>query len=180
MFRYLKKITYSLDGNEKEVANILSAFILRRVKIDNTLVLQSFVLNSGSTPESMAEEIYDEVEHYIPILLVNDVVNPYKQWYLDFAAIEEYTRKKYQNGVEGIHHFFDISKDRRCDEWDSANYLDDWNSNPSSLPAYIRPVTNLEFEVGENEAYREISVIHPRFISQFSDELENLLRYSTS
>lgn len=175
MFTFFKRIKYPLDGYNKEVTNILSAFILRRVKIENAFVFQNVHLDSSSTPEVLSLKLYREVEHYISILIANDVVNPYKDWLLDFDVVDAYTKKKYVDGSEGIHHFFNITKDRRCDDWDSEKYMAMWKVNPQSLPAHIRPVTNLEFEIGENEKFREIRVIHPRFINQFTQDLQKVL-----
>lgn len=175
MFVHFKRINYPLDGYNKEVTNILSAFILRRVKIDSTFIFQTLHLDTHSTPETLSLSLYRSIEHYISILIANDIVNPYKDWLLEYNVIDEYTERKYSNGSEGIHHFYNIDKERRCDDWDTEIYKEMWDINPTLLPANIRPVTNLEFEVESNEKFREIKIIHPRFINQFTQNLQNIL-----
>ena len=54
MFSFMKRIKYPLDGYEKEVTNIISAFILRRVKVENAFVFQNISLNSSLIPEALS------------------------------------------------------------------------------------------------------------------------------
>lgn len=176
MFSFIKRIKYPLDGYNKEVTNIVSAFILRRVKVENVFVFQNVQLNDGKTPEELSLELYKEVDHYLAVLIANDVVDPFTGWVMDYDSLEEYTSAKYESGVDGIHHFYDLEKDRSCDEWDNEVYMNMWNTSPSQIPATIRPVTNLEYESDRNNSRKSITVINPRFINQFTEDMKNVIR----
>lgn len=176
MFSFIKRIKYPLDGYNKEVTNIVSAFILRRVKVDNAFVFQTVQMRDGTTPEELSLEVYNDVEHYLSVLIASEIINPFTDWPMDYTSLEQYTMAKYSEGVDGIHHFYDLDKERICDEWDHEIYKNMLKTDSENIPKTIRPVTNLEYEIEMNNSRKSIRVINPRFINQFTEDMKNVIR----
>jgi hypothetical protein len=162
----------STSYEKKTVTNILTAFLLKRDQINNLLFFQRYVINDGETPMSIAKKLYkDERLHWV-ILLVNEIVDPYYDFILPSNFFEKFVNAKYEDGIEGIHHFWDTNIDRECDEVDSAKYRD----NLSLVPAGVRVVTNYEYEVEQNGDKREILVVNPVYIVEFVEMIRKTLK----
>jgi hypothetical protein len=172
-FRYFPKINYNTDGLPRNVVNISTAFLLKRIKIDNTFVYQRYILHDGELPESVSDKLYKTPKYYWTILLVNNIIDPMTEWYMDSSTLEKFVEAKYPDGLYGIHHFYDTRIDRICDDVDDA-YFRTLIGNPS-FPSEVVPVTNYQYEVELNEKRREIIVINPRAISRFADEFQRIL-----
>jgi hypothetical protein len=177
MFKHFNKIKYTAEeGQTADVTNILNAFILRRIQIENAFVFQKYRVNDKETAESISEKIYGTNEYYWIIYLVNDVICPFTGWIMSFTEIDKYCEKKYQStgGSNGINHFYNINDERRCDDYDTLNYFAAYETDASSLPAHIIPVTNYEYENDLNEKKRDIVVIHPRAVRKFVEDFRKL------
>lgn len=172
MFRYFKKIYYNDNGIKREVSNIVNAFVLRRVEIEYASMFQKYRIEGRETPESISDKMYGTVDFYWTIMLVNNIIDPYTDWATDFYEIEQLCEKKYPSGIEGIHHFFNVNKNRMCDDYDDYVYRIQYTQNPESLPEYIRPVTNFEYEQDRNGMKRDITIIHPRAIRKFVEDFK--------
>lgn len=170
-FKKFKNVLYSLDGYSKEVTNILTAVLPRRLNVDETYIFQKYQVSSGQTPESVAEELYKSPHDFWVLLVINDIVNPYLDWAMADEEVEAFTIKKYGNPY-GIHHYTWIQTGKYLDEMDEAH----WRAQPpEDLPELIHPVTNLEYETDQNLERRQIIVINPRYFSKFVESFQKAL-----
>lgn len=171
-FRKFGSLMYAQEGFHKEVTNILTAVLPRRLNVDETYIFQTYQIASGERPESVADKLYNDAQLYWTILVINDIINPYLDWAMSDEEVEAYTRKKYNGNVYGIHHYFWINSGKILDEVDENH----WRSMPpEDLPELISPVTNIQFETEENTKRRDILVVNPRYISRFVESFNRAL-----
>lgn len=177
MFRYFDQIDYIAEtGQKRRVTNIVNAFILRKIQIENAFVFQKYTVKDKETAESISEKIYGTNEYYWVIYLVNDVVCPFTDWLMSYSELDKYTEKKYPSGSNGIHHFYNLNTEKMCDDLDTQNFRIAYDENATTLPAHIKPVTNYEYESDKNELRRHITVVHPRAIRKFTEDFRKIFQ----
>ena len=93
--------------------NIVARNILRRVVMsDETKASRgAFVeyhIKDGERPEHIADRVYGNPEDHWIVLLSNDIIDPYHDWYKSSAAMDEYISTKYG----GFSVFFTNSSDQ--------------------------------------------------------------------
>lgn len=79
--------------------NVLCCDITRRVRITNPLktpnLFYPLELNSGMRSDQLSDAYYEDSELDWLILMTNDIVDPYYQWYLDEVNFDAYIVEKY-------------------------------------------------------------------------------------
>lgn len=78
--------------------------ILRRVGLTDEITgsdsaFIKYDIKDGERPEHIAERIYGDPEYHWIILLTNNIIDPYHDWYKSDASMEEYVAKKYSGKV---------------------------------------------------------------------------------
>lgn len=91
----------------------LARNLLRRVGLSDGLksVDAAFVkydVLDGERPEHIADKLYGDPELHWLVLLANEIIDPYHDWYKSDAAMEEYLGRKYS----GYHVYFTDPQDR--------------------------------------------------------------------
>lgn len=172
-FKYFPRINYSVDGLPRNVVNISTSFLLKRMRLDDSLLFQRYIVQDGETPESVSEKIYKTPKYYWTILLANNIMDPMTKWLMESSMIEGFVNAKYPDNITGIHHFYDTAAERICDDVDDA-HLRTLVGTPD-FPSEIMPVTNYQHELNLNEERREIVVVNPRAISRFADDYQRML-----
>jgi hypothetical protein len=194
-FKKFPKISYSFIGSKEKkiVTNILTAFIMKKIKSFRTMLFQTYTLKDEDTPESLSQTLYDSPYHYWTLLISNNVINPFYEWSLSKNIIEKLTEKKYKNGIiykktdgtnytlplsigiNGLHHFFNINTGRQCDDVEDEYYREKYSRNPRSIGNNIIPVTNLEYENEVNLKNREILIVAKHNLVRFEEDFNNML-----
>lgn len=172
MFKEFGKIYYEQEGFNKEVQNILKSYHVKRIQIDDSFLYQYYIVQDGERAETISERLYNNTRFYWIILLINNIINPYTDWPMDQLELEEYTKVKYKNPF-AIKHFIDLRNNRIADDIDDRNYR---NLGPGSYPAYITPITFYEYERLENVKKKEIVVVNPKYIFEFLDYIEKIIK----
>lgn len=65
-------------------------------------------INPGDTPDTVAEKVYGDSEAHWVIMMVNDIVDPHLDWYMDEEVFENFITSKYgsiSEAVSTIHHY---------------------------------------------------------------------------
>lgn len=166
-FRKFKTIPYAVDGYSKEAMNIITAAVVKHFNVDKAYVYQSYVVQAGATPESLAFELYGDAGKYWTILLVNGIVNPFTDWPMDADVLEEWVAAKYGN-VDKVIDFQDVQTGDLLDDVAKADMYE-WIEAGNPVPNNIRPITALAYEMERNQEKGNISVIAPRYINTFVD-----------
>jgi hypothetical protein len=165
MFRNFPKIGYVLDNKI-----LVATDIFRRIKLsslaENELLLVDYTIEAGQRPEDVADILYDDPKLYWTVLLVNDIVDPYNEWYYSPEQLEALVEDKYGAGNgSNTHHWITLDNPLVCVEYDTAKLA----------AGEIKEVSHLEHEQYENDARQDISVVNPKFIQDFLTEFNRLI-----
>lgn len=93
-------LQYPLDISGQGVRFVFVRNLLRRIALSEDLtqgvgVFLSYDIKDGERPEHIAERMYGDPSFHWIVLLCNNIINPYHDWYKSGTVFEEYTQKKY-------------------------------------------------------------------------------------
>lgn len=151
---------------------MLNAQVVKGV-LSKTSVVYPYTLEEGDTPTMIAYDYYGSVDYVWLVLMSNNMIDPYTDWYksqLDFAA---YIDKKYGShpyAMSTIHHY-------------KHNTDPDYPMVTPTTYAYMlpeeqgqfSPVYIYDYEQQRNEARRTINLIDSAHAPRIALELERLL-----
>ena len=177
-FSQFPTISYDVtgDGTTTEIKDILLRVKVRDYVKNNRAWFAKYIISDGVTPEMVAFNIYGRAAYHWIVLLFNQITNPYYEWPLkrnDFFAFinDKYTTgAKVQGSVNpttpnGIHHY-EISQQ-------SGNT--NVKIKVESTVAGAVAVTNLEYEETLQQKKREIRILKPQYLGQFTTEFKTLM-----
>ncbi|QFR57944.1 baseplate wedge protein [Stenotrophomonas phage Moby] len=166
-FNKFGTVNYSLDGYNKDAMNIITAAIVKRLRVDESYVHMRYTISDGEIPEGVANELYKDPQLYWTILLVNAIVNPFLEWPVSTDVLEDIVKAKYGN-VNKIIAWQNNTTGLYYDDVDSAK----WQAmvdNGQQLPMAVHPVTALAWENDLNTKRAQIVVVDPKYINLFVD-----------
>ena len=180
-FASFPKIYYDSggQGNLKLVTNLLKRVAVRSKVKDNTMLYDTYDVKNGESPESIADKLYDDPELHWVVLLVNDITDRYHEWPMKEQQFLSYLNEKYDN-PDGVHHY-EISQE----SGDTTNKVEVYNPDLltdagalSDSDAYssATTITNREYEESQQDEKRKIRLLDPRYVSQFVDEYQRLIK----
>ena len=164
-FKAMPRISYK--ANEK---TILTKDIFRRVSLDrrinSKLAVNAYYVKDGETPEMLANNFYSTPKYHWVILTVNDIVNVNEEWPKNQSLLFDYTEAKYgQGNALKDHHYRLVS---------NTSIVVDYDVDAIAAGT-IEAVSNLDFEISENEKKRQIYVLKPEFLAQFVTSYKSLM-----
>jgi len=178
-FKNFPTIIYDAVGNGefKDVKNLLRRVAIRAKVKTNALLYDTYDVKEGESPESIADKLYDDPELHWVVLLVNDVTDRYHQWPLNYSQFNQYIADKYDN-VDGVHHYelaqSSGNTDTKIEVYNnSALYSGDQDFYSSATT-----ITNREYEETQQDQKRQIRLLDPRYLQQFVEEYETLMKES--
>lgn len=147
---------------------IIEDFFLRVAPSKNytsasVLLLSTFIVD-GERPEDVSYRFYNSADFHWVVLLVNNIVDPRKEWPLANKDVHTYTIQKYGH-LDDVHHYRTVNGKHEITGY--ANLL---------AQGVIEPVTNYEHELEVNEAKRSIKVLDPQFLAEFVSDLQHQIR----
>ena len=165
------------QGKFKDVTNLLRRVALRSKVKSNVLLFDTYDVQEGETPESIADKLYDDPQLHWIILLVNNITDRYHQWPMTTPQFQAYVTEKYAD-PDATHHY-EIAQDSGDTDTkievysNSALYTGDTDFYESATA-----ITNYEYEESLQDEKRKIRLLDPRYVDQFVDEYKNLMRES--
>ena len=158
-FANIPNIIYDSENNDnfKVVTNLLRRVKIRANVKENSVLLDTYDVKNGETPEIIAHKLYGDPELHWVILMINDITDRYHQWPMNTSQFLAYINDKYDN-VDGVHHY-EIAQssgdtDTKIEVYEnSALYTGD-----SDFYASASIVTNFEYEENEQDKRRKIRV----------------------
>ena len=178
-FKNFPTIIYDAVGNGefKDVKNLLRRVAIRAKVKSNTLLYDTYDVKEGETPESIADKLYDDPELHWIVLLVNDITDRYHQWPMNFSQFNQFITDKYDD-VDGTHHYelaqSSGNTDTKIEVYnDSALYAGD-----NDYYGTATTITNREYEETQQDLKRQIRLLDPRYVQQFTEEYETLMKES--
>ena len=152
--------------------------ILRRVKQRNAIksgqfIFDTYDVKNGEKPEDIAYKWFGDAQLHWVILMTNDVTDRYYQWPMNDAQFEEFIADKYSN-PDGIHHY-EVTKDSGRTTGQGPNdysHLVEVNSDTDNAIS----ISNREYEERIQDKNRSIRLLNQRFLSDFIEEFDKLIK----
>jgi hypothetical protein len=164
MFKNFPQFGYALDSRLIVATDIFRRVALSDIAI-NELLLTKYTIEAGQKPEDVADILYDDPKLYWVVLLVNNIIDPYNEWYFTPEQIRSLVEDKYGVGNSGnTHHYIVADNPLVCVQYDAQKLAS----------GEIKEISHLEHEQLENDARQNISVINPRYIQDFLTEFNRL------
>ena len=172
MFEKLPVLPYPYTGGV-ELAGLPLANLPGRVDIDKSYLIERKIVLDGETPESLAHKLYRRADLHWTLLYLNNVRDPHTEWPIRAAFLREFADLKHGlNSMETIHHFVDIRDGREIYDMEAEVFI---TAGPP-YPEWLHPVSYYEMEVDANNERRKIVAITSRYILDFVELYENLIR----
>ena len=162
-------------GQYKDVTNLLRRVAIRTKARTNALLFDTYDVKEGESPESIADKLYGDSELHWVIMLINNITDRYHQWPLSSGQFLDYINDKYDN-VDAVHHY-EIAQssgntDIKIEVYEnSALYTGD-----SDFYASATLVTNRNYEDAKQDEIRKIRLLDPKYIEDFVDEFQSLMK----
>lgn len=152
---------------------LLSARLVKNV-LSNSTLLYPYTLEEGDTPTMIAFDYYGSVDYVWLVLLANNILDPYTDWYKSQDQFHEYIIKKYgsiEQAQQTISHYASNS-DLAAPEVSVTTFQ---LSTPEEQ-GNLSPVYAYDAELSSNERKRQIQLIDKAYASRINLELERLLK----
>jgi|TARA_R110002167_G_scaffold366302_2_gene594592 hypothetical protein len=175
-FENIPKIFYdSMNiGRPKVVTNLLRRVSVRANIKANTLLFDTYTIKEGETPEIIAHKLYNDPELHWVILLINDIIDRYHQWPMNFSQFNQFIADKYDN-VDDIHHYeFTQLSGKQNVKIEVYNNSALYNGDKDFYSTAVA-ITNREHEEIQQNIKRQIRLLDPVYIEEFKEEYINLI-----
>ena len=157
------------SGQTKDVKNILRRVSVRSKVKANVLFYDTYDVKEGESPESIADKLYDDPELHWIVLLVNDITDRYHQWPMTGGQFLDYLNDKYTN-PDAIHHY-----ETTQTSGDTKVKIEVFNEVDDDAYTGLTAITNREYEENEQDKRRQIRLLDPSFVEQFTEEYQKLI-----
>jgi len=171
-FTYFPKMYYDAvgNGNPKLVTNILKRVKVRDGIKNDVSLFDKYQVKFGESPEIVSYRLYDTVDYYWTILLMNNIRDRFYEWPLSEQQFEEYVNAKYTNPL-AVHHYEVTQSSGPTTSLDNSHLIE-----VDSDTVGATTVSNYEYERRRQDNLSLIKVVRPDFISAFVEEFAKLVR----
>ena len=193
-FRELPNILYPsfLPEKTSSLDYILVKNVFRRVKLrddlfNNFTIFNKYEIPEGARPDTVAEDLYGSSNLDWVVLTVAGIINVRNEWPLSNRDLYNYANDKYGESLNS-NRFFETTEVK-----DSSGRLilpkgkvvdsDFTIPKPGTPTATLNPVTgisNYEYEPRLNEEKRNINVLREENITEFLDDMREIMTYQES
>ena len=173
-FNYFPLMAYDIKGdkNYKLVTELIKRVKVRNAIKDGLVVFDKYDVKYGENPEDIAFKYYDDAELHWVVLLVNNVVDRYYEWPLTDPQFQLFLTDKYGAGSEDAIHHYELAQTSGPTSSSDDSHMLEVNSDTDNAT----PITNREYEEREQNKLRQIRLLDRRYVSQFVEEFERLIR----
>lgn len=173
----------SIDYDGFKIPNLMINLGLTYDLIKGQFTHRQYTIIGAPRPEQLSYSIYQSTDYEWVLMLINGVIDPWYGWIKEDDTVRAYADKKYASfgGSNGLHHHYDpetyeeyynlTQPDPDVNRW--FNVLDT-DKLAVQYEGQLIPVTNVEFEMNENEKLRKIMIIPPNEIRAFVDTFERV------
>jgi len=131
--------------------------VLKRA-LENVTIYDEYDVVDGETPEIVSQKIYGRSDYHWVIMLFNNRVDYLSEWVMTYDRLEQYCKDKYgEEEIYSVHHYEDAE----------GYIVDETYTSPT-------PISNIDYEVVQNENKRRIKLISKRVLQQLIDEFTAL------
>ena len=175
-FDSFPKILYDSKGNGevKIVTNLLKRVAVRTKVKTNALILDTYNVKNGETPESIADKLYDDPELHWVVLMINDITDRYHQWPMYEQQFNTYVSEKYDN-PDGVHHYEVAQSSGNTSTTIEVYANEALYTGDTDFYSNASIITNRQYEEREQDKKRQIRLLDPAFLDQFVEEFKILM-----
>ena len=163
------------SGNYKLLPDILRRVKARTAVKEGRYLFDSYDVKNGEKPEDIAFKFYGDAELHWVVLMTNNVTDRFYQWPMTQPQFDEFLTDKYGAGNEdGVHHY-EVTQDSGRTSGQGPNdysYLVEVNSDTDNATT----ITNREYENRQQDKYRSIKLLDRRYLNDFIEEFDNLIK----
>ena len=186
-YQYFPNIIY----DDELIKDISRRFAIKYIeKPGSKPYFYKFEIKDWNTIENIAYDIYGSSDYIWAIMIANNIIDPINDWLKKEDEVMEYAVKKYgKTRLNSAHHYecngikF-ITKQKTIIDA-RGTYLSGHliptdvyqaivEAFPFAVITDVNVVTNIEYEIAENEKKRIINVIYPELIPRIQDEIKKL------
>ena len=173
-FNYFPLMAYDIKGdkNYKLVTELIKRVKVRNAIKDGLVIFDKYDVKYGENPEDVAFKYYDDAELHWVVLLVNNIVDRYYEWPLTDPQFQAFLTDKYGAGNEDSVHHYELAQTSGPTSSSDDSHMLEVNSDTENATT----ITNREYEEREQNKLRQIRLLDRRFVSQFVEEFERLIR----
>lgn len=131
------------------------------------------------TPETVAFDFYGQTGYNYIVMLMNDIVDPYFDWFMPRDILTEYCISKYglPTVVDGVYisdGYFAVN------HWihNGVQYAKPYDPTGlirGSAPFEAAAVSHFQYEEQRNDAKRRIKILHPALLQNLEQEVDILI-----
>ena len=173
-FSYFPLMAYSIKGdkNYKLVPEIIKRVKLRSALKSGVMLFDKYDVKYGENPEDIAFKYYDDPQLHWVVLLTNNITDRYYQWPLTDPQFQLFLTDKYGAGSEDAIHHYELAQTSGPTSSSDESHMLEVNSDTDNATA----ITNREYEEREQNKLRQIRVLDRRYLNQFVEEFERLIK----
>jgi len=193
-FRELPNLLYPsfLPNKKSSLDFVMVKNLFRRVKLRDDLsssfvVFQKYEIPEGARPDTVAEELYGTPNVDWVVLTVAGILNVRNEWPLSNRDLYNYCLGKYGESLNSVRFFetTEVKDDSGRLVLPKGKIVDSGFTipNPSNPSATLNPVvgiSNFIYETRINEEKRNINVLRQENLSEFIDDMREIMTYSSS
>ena len=193
-FRELPNILYPsfLPEKKSSLDFILVKNVFRRVKLrddlyKNFVIFQKYEIPEGARPDIVAEDLYGSPSLDWVVLTVAGILNVRNEWPLSNRDLYNYCLDKYGESLNSVRFFetTEVKDDSGRLVLPKGKIVDSGFTipNPSNPSATLNPVvgiSNFIYETRINEEKRNINVLKQENITEFLDDMREIMTYQES
>ena len=193
-FRELPNLLYPsfLPNKKSSLDYIRVKNVFRRVKVrddlyNNFVIFQKYEIPEGARPDNVSEELFGTPNLDWVILTVAGILNVRNEWPLSNHQLYNYANDKYGDSLNSTR-FFETTEVRNNNgklilpkgKVVDSNFTIPNPNNPSATLNPVVGISNFIYETRLNEEKRSINVLREEYLSQFLDDMRDLMIYSKS
>ena len=177
------KVSYDIKQNGKTslVTDISLRFKVRDALKKRAAVYYDYLVQEGDRPDTVAWLYYEDATLDWLIFLVNDIIDPLRDWPLDYGDFTTMINKKYGSNsaaLQTTHHYEQIVRQqsvlfdgtiipKKVVEIDQDTYNSLSEADRDAVSVY-------DYELSLNDAKRQIKLLDKRFVPTVMAEFENV------
>ena len=157
------------NGQKVEVKNFLRRFdFIEKIKRNASIYIK-WVVRDEDTPQVISHKLYNSTHYYWIVLMINNMLDPYFSFPLNDDELYKYTEVKY--GIENVHvlHHYESVDTAEIQDLPKGIIVDE------DYPHKVL-ISNLEYEVKNNDTKRKIMMLKPEYLEQVVSEMNNIFQ----
>jgi len=193
-FRELPNLLYPsfLPEKTSSLNFTLVKNVFRRVKVrddlyKNFVVFDKYEIPEGARPDTVAENLYGTSLLDWVVLTVAGIINVRNEWPLSNRDLYNYCSDKYGDSLNSVR-FFETKEVKNIDgklilpkgKIVDSNFTIPKPGEPSATLNPVIGISNYEYETALNEEKRNINVLREENITEFLDDMREIMTYQES